>query len=146
MVFVKHSPVLIRKKVARFDQQRVEVLRKNAEIVRNKLKIESTVTNARAFLDVQSEFGSFDAYIWKFVNDKPIINAWNSLENIPATSDESEALSADLKQRGFKFVGSTICYAFMQAGGLVNDHLTSCFRFRWIIDRFDEVQPDVCPE
>ncbi len=115
-------------KVARFTPAREAKLMLNPGIVRNKLKIASAVTNARAFLDTQEEFGSFDAYLWRFVGGQPIINRWKYTREVPATSVESDALSKDLKQRGFKFVGSTIMYAFMQAAGLVNDHTTECFR------------------
>lgn len=115
-------------KVARFDAARRERLMQNEGIVRNRLKIESTVINAKAFLAVQKEFGSFDAYIWKFVGGKPIVNHWRSLKEVPASTPESDAMSKDLKKRGFKFVGSTICYAFMQACGLVNDHIADCHR------------------
>lgn len=117
-------------KVARFTPSRVEKLMKDAGIVRNRLKIESTVTNARAFLAVQKEFGSFDAYVWRFVGGKPLRATRRSSRDIPARTPESDALSKDLQRRGFRFVGSTICYAFMQATGLVNDHLVSCFRHR----------------
>ena len=99
-------------------------------IIRNKLKLQAAVQNAKAFLDVQKEFGSFDAYLWSFVNGKPKRNAWTTLKQIPAKTPESDALSKDLKKRGFKFVGSTICYAMMQAVGMVNDHLVTCFRYR----------------
>ena len=98
-------------------------------IVRNRLKVASAVANARAFLAVQKEFGRFDTYIWSFVGGRPLQNRWKAITGVPATSKESDAMSKDLKQRGFKFVGSTICYAFMQATGMVNDHLTSCFRY-----------------
>jgi DNA-3-methyladenine glycosylase I len=101
----------------------------NDGIVRNRLKIESTIDNARAFLEVQREFGSFDKYVWAFVGGKPIVNKWDSLKQLPASTLESDALSKDLRKRGFRFVGTTICYAFMQATGLVNDHLTSCFLY-----------------
>lgn len=114
-------------KVARFDEARRERLMLNEGIIRNRLKIESTVINAKAFLKVQKEFGSFDAYIWSFVGGKPLINTWASLKDVPASTPESDAMSKDLKKRGFKFVGSTICYAFMQACGLVNDHVADCF-------------------
>ena len=116
-------------RVARFTPMRIERLLENAAIVRNRLKIESTVRNARAYLAVQKEFRSFDAYIWRFVNGTPLDNRRRSMEAIPARTTESDALSRDLLQRGFKFVGSTICYAFMQAVGLVNDHTTDCFRY-----------------
>lgn len=114
-------------KVARFDEARRERLMQNEGIIRNRLKIESTVINAKAFLKVQKEFGSFDAYIWSFVGGKPRINRWASLKDVPASTAESDAMSKDLKKRGFKFVGTTICYAFMQACGLVNDHVADCF-------------------
>jgi len=114
-------------KVARFDAKKLATLLKNPRIIRNRLKIESAVINARAFLAVQREFGSFDRYVWSFVGGKPKVNRWTSLARIPATSVESDALSKDLKERGFRFVGSTIIYAYMQAGGLVNDHTMDCF-------------------
>ena len=116
-------------RVAHFTASRVERLLGNAGIVRNRLKIESAVSNARAFLAVQDEFGSFDRYVWCVVDNRPIRNARRALREIPARTAESDALSRDLKRRGFRFVGSTICYAFMQAVGLVNDHLTTCFRY-----------------
>ena len=116
-------------KVARFDAARRARLMKDAGIVRNRLKIESTVSNARAFLAVQKEFGSFDRYVWGFVGGKTVQNARKG-DDIPARTAQSDALSKDLKRRGFRFVGSTICYAFMQAVGMVNDHLTSCYRHK----------------
>ena len=122
------------KKVAEFDQSKIEELLQNPGIIRNKLKVNATVINAKKFLEVQKEFGSFDKYIWSFVNHKPIINQLKSMKDAPATSPESDALSKDLKKRGFKFVGSTIIYAHMQACGLVNDHLTSCFRFKEVME------------
>jgi DNA-3-methyladenine glycosylase I len=115
-------------RVARYSGVRVARLLEDAGIVRNRLKIESAVANARAFLAVQDEFGSFDDYIWRFVDGEPRQNAWRSSRQIPARTRESDALSTDLIQRGFRFVGSTICYAFMQAVGLVNDHIATCFR------------------
>ena len=115
-------------KVARYGQRQVERLLGDAGIVRNRLKIEAAINNAQRFLDVQAAFGSFDAYIWRFVDGKPIVNRRKSLKDIPASTPESDALSKDLKARGFKFVGSTICYAHMQATGMVNDHLVDCFR------------------
>lgn len=121
-------------RVARFTPARVERLLQNAGIVRNRLKIESTVRNAKAFLAVQREFGSFDAYVWGFVKGTPRDNRWRALEVIPARTADSDALSRDLLRREFKFVGSTICYAFMQAVGLVNDHTTDCFRYA-IVER-----------
>ncbi len=117
-------------KVARFTGKRIEKLLADPGIVRNRLKVQSAVTNARAFLAVQEEFGSFSDYIWGFVDGKPIQNRFKRDSDIPATSPESDALSKDLKQRGFKFVGSTIVYAHMQATGLVNDHVTGCFRYK----------------
>ena len=116
------------RKVAAYDRRRIGALLQNAGIVRNRLKIESAVSNARAFLAVQSEFGSFDAYIWGFVGGVPKQNRRKSLREIPPRTAESDVMSKDLKKRGFRFVGSTICYAFMQACGLVNDHVTGCFR------------------
>jgi DNA-3-methyladenine glycosylase I len=115
------------RKVARFDAAKRSALMKDEGIVRNRLKIESTVTNARAFLAVQKEFGSFDAYLWRFVGGKAIQNS-RSGKDIPARTAESDALSKDLQRRGFRFVGSTICYAFMQAVGMVNDHIVGCYR------------------
>lgn len=117
-------------RVARLNRRSVERLVKDPRIIRNHQKIQSTLTNARAFLSVQEQFGSFDRYVWEFVGGEPIVNRWRSQRQVPATSPESDALSKDLKSRGFKFVGSTIIYAHMQATGLVNDHLTSCFRYR----------------
>ncbi len=117
-------------KVARFTPARIEKLLANDGIVRNRLKIESTVRNAKAFLAVQKEFGSFDAYVWRFVDGGPLVNRRTSMKDVPAQTPESDALSRDLKTRGFNFVGSTICYAFMQATGLVNDHVVDCFRFQ----------------
>lgn len=116
------------KKIAKYDSKKTRSLLSDAGIVRNKLKVEAFKTNARLFLEIQKEFGSFDAYIWKFVGQKPIINQRKSMKDVPATTEESDAMSKDLKKRGFKFVGSTICYAFMQATGMVNDHLVECFR------------------
>ncbi len=116
--------------VAAFDEQCIAALMQNAGIVRNRLKIEAAVTNARHFLEVQQAFGSFDNYIWRFVDGQPIVNAWHSAAEVPATSPQSDALSKDLRQRGFKFAGSTIMYAHMQACGLVNDHEVGCFRYR----------------
>lgn len=114
--------------IARYGKRKQQALLKNAGIVRNRLKIESAALNARAFLAVQEEFGTFDEYVWRFVDGRPMQNAWRSLENVPAKTAESDAMSKDLKRRGFKFVGSTICYAFMQAVGMVNDHLVECHR------------------
>jgi DNA-3-methyladenine glycosylase I len=117
-------------RVARFDRRRIQKLLVDPGIVRNKLKIASSVENAKAFLRLQEEFGSFDRYIWQFVGGKPRINRWKSLKQLPAKTSESDAMSKDLKKRGFNFVGSTICYAFMQATGMVNDHAVNCFRYR----------------
>ncbi len=117
------------RKVARYDSRKIQKLLNDPGIVRNKLKIESAVQNAKAFLNVQKEFGSFDQYIWRHVGGKPIHNEWRSSKEIPARTAQSDAMSRDLLQRGFKFVGSTICYAFMQAVGMVNDHTTNCFRY-----------------
>jgi len=116
-------------RVARFSQARLDRLLENPGIVRNRLKVLSTVTNARAFLDVQREYGSFDAYVWDFVGGTPRVNRWRTPRQVPARTAESDALSRDLIARGFKFVGSTICYAFMQAVGMVNDHTVDCFRY-----------------
>jgi len=118
------------KKVATYTQTKVEELMQNKGIVRNRLKIEATIKNANSILAIQKEFGNFDTYIWRFVGGKPKINAWSSLSEIPAKTPESDAMSKDLIKRGFKFVGSTICYAFMQATGMVNDHTTNCFRYQ----------------
>lgn len=115
-------------KVARFTVKKVVALLRDPRIIRNRLKIESAVTNAQAFLSVQTEFGSFDRYVWRFVGGKPKVNRWRSTGQIPATTPQSDALSKDLKRKGFRFVGSTIIYAYMQAVGLVNDHTMDCFR------------------
>ena len=115
-------------RIARYDAHKIESLLQDAGIVRNRLKVQSTVINAQKFLDVQSEFGSFDKFIWQFVDGKPRQNVWRSLSEVPASTPESDEMSKELKRRGFKFIGSTICYAFMQATGMVNDHTTNCFR------------------
>jgi DNA-3-methyladenine glycosylase I len=115
-------------RVARLNQRSVNRLMQDAGIVRNRAKIESSITNARAFLEIQNAYGSFDRYIWQFVGGAPRQNRWKTLKQLPATSRESDRMSADLKARGFRFVGSTICYAYMQAAGLVNDHTVACFR------------------
>jgi DNA-3-methyladenine glycosylase I len=117
------------KKVARYRAPRIEKLLQDPDIVRNRLKVESAVKNAKAFLQVQEDFGGFDAYVWQFVGGSPRTNRWKTFKQVPASSPESDALSRNLRERGFNFVGSTICYAFMQAVGMVNDHLTSCFRY-----------------
>ncbi|HUO52558.1 MAG TPA: DNA-3-methyladenine glycosylase I [Gemmatimonadaceae bacterium] len=116
-------------RVARYDKRKLASLLKDPGIVRNRLKVESLVKNARAFLAVQEEFGSYDAYVWRFVEGRPLVNRREELRDIPARTQESDALSKDLQRRGFTFVGGTICYAYMQAVGLVNDHLVRCFRF-----------------
>jgi DNA-3-methyladenine glycosylase I len=120
------------RKVARYDENDIQRLLLNPGIIRNRLKIRAAVQNAKAFLAVQVEFGSFDAYIWQFVGGRPRRNAWTSLKEIPASTPRSDTLSKDLKKRGFKFVGSTICYAHMQATGMVNDHLVDCFRYKQV--------------
>jgi DNA-3-methyladenine glycosylase I len=118
------------KKIARYKEGKIQRLLKDEGIIRNQLKIRATVNNARRFMEVQKEFGTFDKYIWRFTGNKPLLNNWKSLSQIPARSIESDAMSTDLKRRGFSFVGSTICYAFMQAAGMVNDHLVDCHRHR----------------
>ena len=123
------------RKIARYTTARVAELVADPSIIRNRMKIEAAVRNARAFLAVQDEFGSFDAYCWRFVGGRPRINRWKTMKEIPATSAESDAFSNDLKRRGFSFVGSTVIYAHMQAVGMVNDHVVSCFRYREIADR-----------
>ncbi len=115
--------------VALYNTRKIEQLLKNPGIIRNRLKVTCAVSNAQSFLEVAAEFGSFDEYIWRFVGGEPIRNGWKRIKQIPATTAESDAMSKDLKKRGFKFVGSTICYAFMQSAGMVNDHLTYCFRY-----------------
>jgi DNA-3-methyladenine glycosylase I len=119
-------------KIARYNSRRLQSLLRNPGIVRNRLKIASTVQNAKAFLEVKREFGSFDHYIWQFVGGKPIVNRWRTGDRVPATTEKSDAMSKDLKKRGFNFVGSTICYAFMQAVGMVNDHAVECFRYKQV--------------
>ncbi|NOT83474.1 MAG: DNA-3-methyladenine glycosylase I [Methylococcaceae bacterium] len=127
----KHFDV---EQVARFDADKVNALLANPDIIRNKLKINAAITNAQAFIKVQAEFGSFDAYIWRFVAGKPIQNLWRQPSEVPAITPISDAMSKDLKQRGFKFVGSTICYAHMQATGMVNDHTVNCYRYAEIVE------------
>jgi DNA-3-methyladenine glycosylase I len=117
-------------RVARFDRAKMARLMADPGIVRNRLKIESAVSNARAFLQVRDEFGSFDAYVWQFVDGRTVRNRWRSMSQVPARTKESDAMSKELRRRAFNFVGSTICYAFMQAVGMVNDHLVTCFRYR----------------
>ena len=116
-------------KIVRYDKKKVKALLSNPGIIRNRLKVASTIGNAKAFLVAQQDFGRFDTYIWQFIGGKPKINRFRKISEIPAKTAESDAMSKDLKQRGFKFVGSTICYAFMQASGMVNDHLMDCFRY-----------------
>ncbi len=118
------------KKIAEFDETKIAELLHNPEIIRNRLKIRSTIINAQAFLEIQKEYGSFDAFIWSFVDNKPIQNQRKSISELPAKTDLSDKMSKALKKKGFKFVGSTICYAFMQAVGMVNDHTTDCFRYK----------------
>lgn len=117
------------KKVSKYDQTKIDALLQNPEIIRNKLKVNATVVNAGLILDMQKEFGSFDAYIWQFVGGKTIQNKWQDMSEVPVSTPESDAMSKDLKKRGFKFIGTTICYAFMQATGMVNDHSMDCFCF-----------------
>jgi DNA-3-methyladenine glycosylase I len=118
------------KKIERYKEDKIQLLLKDEGIIRNQLKIRATVNNAQRFLEVQKEFGTFDKYIWQFTGNKPIVNKWNQLNQLPSKSPESDAMSKDLQKRGFKFVGSTICYAFMQAAGMVNDHLVDCYRYQ----------------
>jgi DNA-3-methyladenine glycosylase I len=118
------------RKVAQYDEAKIAALLANDGIVRNRLKVRAAVQNAQAFLAVQKEFGSFDQYVWQFVGGSPLRNRWRHTQDLPARTAHSDAMSKDLVKRGFKFVGSTICYAFMQATGMVNDHLTDCFRYR----------------
>ncbi len=119
--------------VANYGEDKIQALLLNHGLIRNKLKIRAAVQNAQAFLNVQESFGSFDAYIWQFAGGQTIQNSWETLQDIPAITPESEAMSKDLKQRGFSFVGPTICYALMQAAGMVNDHITSCFRYKELL-------------
>lgn len=119
-------------KVARYDENKINELLQNSGIIRNRRKIEASINNARQFLKVQKEFGSFDNYIWSFVDYKPVVNCWENIQQLPARSELSDRVSKDLKSRGFKFLGSTIIYAHLQATGLINDHLVSCFRYNEI--------------
>lgn len=118
------------RKIAQYKKDKVEALLQDTAIIRNRLKIKATITNAQAFIGVRQEFKSFDEYIWQFTSGKTIVNSWTSHKEVPVTTEESDAMSMDLKERGFKFVGSTICYAYMQAAGMVNDHTTDCFRYK----------------
>jgi DNA-3-methyladenine glycosylase I len=129
-VFDGFDPV----KISRYRESRIQKLLNGPGIIRNRLKIRSTITNARAFLKIQREFGSFDKFIWQFTSGKQKVNRWKSMKEIPAKSQESDAMSRELKKRGFKFVGTTICYSYMQAAGMVNDHTTSCFRYREVME------------
>jgi DNA-3-methyladenine glycosylase I len=126
------------RKISKYSENTVSRLLTNSEIIRNRLKINATITNASAFLQVQKESGSFDSYIWQFVNGKPIQNSWRKMTDIPSSTPESVAMSKDLQKRGFKFVGATICYAFMQAVGMVNDHVVDCFRYTELKNRRNE--------
>ena len=122
------------RKIADYDEGKLQELLANAGLVRNRRKIEASIHNAHIFLAIQEEFGSVDAYLWRFVNGTPKVNTWKNMQELPAKTPESEALSKDLIHRGFKFIGPTICYAFMQAGGMVNDHLVHCFRYRELLE------------
>jgi DNA-3-methyladenine glycosylase I len=124
------------KKVTKYDDSKQQELLQNEGIVRNRLKVAASITNSKLFVEVQNEFGSFDKYIWGFVGEKTMRNNWKMMNKIPATTKESDAMSKDLKKRGFKFVGSTICYAFMQATGMVNDHTVDCFRYKELQNLF----------
>jgi len=119
-------------KVAKFDKRKINSLIKDTSIIRNRLKILATINNAQRFIEIRKEFGSFEKYIWQFTNNKPLMNKWKTMKQIPNFTKESDAMSKDLKKRGFKFVGTTICYAFMQGIGMVNDHTMDCFRYREI--------------
>ncbi len=118
------------KKISRYSQKKIDKLLQNPDIVRNKLKVNATVSNAQAYLEVEKEFKSFSDYIWQFVDGKPVVNKWKALSDVPVVTAESDAMSKDLKKRGFKFVGSTICYAYMQAVGMVNDHTVDCYCYK----------------
>ena len=120
------------RKVAAFDEQKIKALKNNPAIIRNELKIRSTVSNAKAILNIQKEEGSFSQFLWSYVNHQPIVNSWSTISNVPASTELSDSISKDLKKKGFKFTGSTIVYAFMQAVGMVNDHTTDCFRYTTI--------------
>ncbi|MGE5124328.1 MAG: DNA-3-methyladenine glycosylase I, partial [Acidobacteriaceae bacterium] len=124
-------------KIALYDDHKISQLLGNPGIIRNRLKVNAAIRNAQAYLKVQQEFDTFDAYLWQFVGGNPIVNTWTSGHEIPAETEISRHMSSDLKQRGFRFVGPTICYAFMQAVGMVNDHTTDCFRYQEILDLYD---------
>lgn len=130
MVFDYFNP----EKIAKYDEKKVAELLQNEGIIRNRLKVKSAIRNAKTFLEIQKEYGSFDAYIWSFVNNKPILNSWKSISEIPVKTELSDTISKDLNKRGMNFVGSTIIYAFLQAVGIVNDHIISCFRFGEVYD------------
>ena len=121
-------------KIAKYDDKKVEILLENKGIIRNRLKIKSAITNAKSFLKVRDEFGSFDKYLWSYVDNKPINNGWKQLQEIPANTELSDIISKDLKKRGFKFIGTTIVYAYMQSIGLVNDHLISCYKYKELLN------------
>ena len=129
------------RKISKYTQKDLSRLLANPEIIRNRLKITATIINARAFLQAQEQFGSFDHYIWQFVHGKPIRNSWKKMTDIPASTPESDAMSKDLQKRGFKFVGATICYAFMQAVGMVNDHVVGCFRYGELKSQSEHNEP-----
>ena len=131
------------RKISQYSENDVSRLLVNSEIIRNKLKINATITNARAFLQVQEQFGSFDHYIWQFVNGRPVQNSWERMTDIPSNTPVSDAMSKDLIKRGFKFVGTTICYAFMQAVGMVNDHVVGCFRYEKLKNKDEHNQKSV---
>ena len=133
-------------RISRYSEQDVSRLLADAGIIRNRLKINAAIANASAFLRVQEQFGSFDRYIWQFVNGRPVQNSWERMTDIPSSTPESEAMSRDLKKRGFKFVGPTICYAFMQAVGMVNDHIVGCFRYAELknMDKHDNKEEKQC--
>jgi DNA-3-methyladenine glycosylase I len=129
------------RKISKYSGSDIPRLLHDSRIIRNRLKISATITNARAFLQLQKEAGSFDNYIWQFVNGKPIRNSWKKITDIPSSTPESDAMSKDLKRRGFKFVGTTICYAFMQAVGMVNDHVVGCFRYAELKNKAEHIEP-----
>jgi DNA-3-methyladenine glycosylase I len=129
------------RKISKYSGSDIPRLLHDPRIIRNRLKISATITNARAFLHLQKEAGSFDNYIWQFVNGKPIRNSWKKITDIPSSTPESDAMSKDLKRRGFKFVGTTICYAFMQAVGMVNDHVVGCFRYAELKNKAEHIEP-----
>ncbi|MBN1633707.1 MAG: DNA-3-methyladenine glycosylase I [Ignavibacteria bacterium] len=134
--FRKAFDNFVPKEIAKYDEKKIKLLLNDKGIIRNKLKIYAAVENAKAFLKVQKEFGSFDEYIWQFTSGKTITNKFKNIKELPVTSKESDLMSEDLKKRGFRFVGSTICYAFMQAAGIVNDHIVSCFRYKAVRRRY----------